>query len=259
MCLDSYRGCVLFPSGQEGRITYRTPPAFHMSLCTPGVRVVPAMWSVSKSPPTCRFSAERWARLSCSHFLTCILAAVLLSLNAVAGHAQDTSGWLRVKSWGFHAGFGEGDRHGVKFYSLLPHIDLSLPKFIDEPLARYDLHAQWVVEPFASYVTNNTSETVEAGANLLFFSLRYDRGQQFVPFIEGGEGALYTGLRDHALGTHFQFSSQIGGGLEWFFTRTAALSVMYRFRHISNAGISRQNSGMNTNFAMLGFSYFPGR
>jgi hypothetical protein len=176
----------------------------------------------------------------------------------VAAHAQDTSGWLRVKSWGFNAGFGEGDRHGVKFYSLLPHIDLSLPKFIDEPLARYDLHAQWVVEPFVSYV-GNASDTVEAGANLLLFSLRYDRGQQFVPFIEGGEGALYTGLRDHALGTHFQFSSQIGGGLEWFFTRTAALSVMYRLRHISNAGISRQNSGLNTNFVMLGFSYFPGR
>lgn len=217
------------------------------------------MLSVSTSSATRGSSVRRWARLSCSQFLSVILGAVLLLLNAVAVQAQDTSGWLRVKSWGCNVGFGEGDRHGVKFYSLLPHIDLSLPKFIDEPLARYDLHAQWVVEPFVSYVSNNASDTVEAGANLLFFSLRYDRGQQFVPFIEGGEGALYTGLRDHALGTHFQFSSQIGGGLEWFFTRTTALSVMYRLRHISNAGISRHNSGMNTNFVMLGFSYFPRR
>lgn len=191
-------------------------------------------------------------------YRTALLGAFVLALHAIGVQAQETGSWPRIVSWGVNAGFGAGDRSGVKYYSLLPHLDLSLPRIVDEPLARYNLRAQWVLEPFVSYATNSV-DTYEAGANLLFFSLRYDRGQRVVPFIAGGEGALYTGLRDHGLGTHFQFSSQFGAGLEWFITRSTALSVTYRYRHISNAGLSSQNTGLNAHFGLLGLSYFPRR
>ena len=191
-------------------------------------------------------------------YRTAFLGALVLALNTIDVQAQETGSWPRIVSWGVNAGFGAGDRHGVKYYSLLPHLDLSLPRVIDAPLARYNLRAQWVLEPFVSYATDSI-DTYEAGANLLFFTLRYDHGQRVVPFIAGGEGALYTGLRDRGLGTHFQFSSQIGAGLEWFITRNMALSVMYRYRHISNAGLSSHNNGLNAHFGLLGLSYFPRR
>src|SRR5206468_4975132 len=105
----------------------------------------------------------------------------------------------------------------------------------------------------------NSTETVEAGVNPLFFSLRYDRGQSFVPFLEGGEGVLYTDLRGEGLGERFQFSSQAGGGLHWFFDEQTALTVSYRIRHISDAGLTKENRGLNTNFFTLGVTIFPKR
>ena len=189
-----------------------------------------------------------------------MVAGALLFLNAAAGYAQDDGGWLRAKSWGLNVAYGSTYRHSIQFYSLLPRIGLFLPRVIDEPLAQYNVHGQWVVEPFVSYVTDaSDSDTEEAGVNLVVLSLRYDWGQPLVPFIEGGAGALYTGLRERGLGKHFLFSLPVGVGIEWFFTRTTALTATYRFRHLSNAGMSSHNTGLNADFYMLGFSYFPHR
>jgi len=201
---------------------------------------------------------KQWVQLARRRVLGFVLGAALVLLDVATGSAQEDRGWLRVESWGLNMAYGSAYRHSIQFYSLLPHIDLCLPNIIDEPLAQYNVHAQWVVEPFASYVTD-ASDTEEAGVNLAILMLRYDRGQPLVPFIEGGVGVLYSGLRERGLGTHFLFSLPVGAGLEWFFTRTTALSAMYRFRHISNAGISSHNTGLNADFFMLGLTYFPQR
>jgi len=188
---------------------------------------------------------------------TALLAVVVSLLPVATVRAQD-NGHLGIQGYGLRTAYGAGYRDNLQFVSLLPRVSFFLPKIVDEPLAAYHLQAEFIIEPIASYITNNT-DTLEAGVNPLFFSLRYDRGQRLVPFVEGGEGVLYTDLRGEHLGTRFQFSSQAGFGLHWFIDRTTALTFSYRLRHISNAGISRVNTGLNTDFFAVGLSYFPKR
>jgi len=188
---------------------------------------------------------------------TALLAVIATLLPAATVRAQETA-HHGIQGYGLRTAYGAGYRNNLQFVSLLPRISFFLPKIVDAPLAAYHLQAGFIIEPIASYITNNT-DTLEAGVNPLFFSLRYDYGQRLVPFVEGGEGILYTDLRGENLGTRFQFSSQAGFGLHWFIDRTTALTVSYRLRHISNAGISSVNTGLNTDFFTLGVTYFPKR
>jgi len=93
----------------------------------------------------------------------------------------------------------------------------------------------------------------------LILNYRYDTGGSFVPFIEGGEGIVLTTLDEMNLGGPFEFSSQGGGGIQWFFNRQYALTLDARYRHISNAGIKDQNSGLNTLFIGISIGHFPDR
>ncbi|MBI4516117.1 MAG: acyloxyacyl hydrolase [Deltaproteobacteria bacterium] len=188
-----------------------------------------------------------------------IVVPVLVLLAALSRPvAAEDNGRQGLQSFGLRSAFGQTDRSGITMASLLPRLTLFFPAAIDRPLADRHWQAEMVFEPIVSYINADT-EMVEAGANLLFVSLSYDRGQRLVPFLEGGEGLLYTDLTGGGLGTHFQFSSQVGGGAHWFLDRTTALTLSYRMRHISNAGISRENSGLNTDFFSIGLSIFPKR
>lgn len=189
--------------------------------------------------------------------LTALVVAALLTLLRGETRAQDDTR-QGIQSYGVRAAYGAGERSNLQFASVLPRVSWFFPSVIDAPLARYGCQAEFIVEPIVSYITNHT-DTFEAGVNPLFFSLRYDRGQSLVPFVEGGEGLLYTALQGEHLGGNFQFSSQGGGGLHWFFDRHTALTVSYRLRHISNAGIRKENSGLNTDFFTAGISFFPQR
>ena len=186
--------------------------------------------------------------LLCSTMLLFVCRAVLAGEGARNG----------FQSFALRVAYGVGSRDNLSFLSLVPRLSMYLPECIDRPLAAHHLHAEWVSEVILSSITNNTS-AVEAGLNPLFFSLRYDRGQALVPFVEGGEGLLYSSLLGERLGSRFQFSSQAGGGLHWFLDENLALTAAYRLRHISNGGITRVNSGLNTDFYMIGVTYFPKR
>jgi hypothetical protein len=184
----------------------------------------------------------------------CVALLFLMAHDAFAGEGARNG----FQSFGLRLAYGEGSRDGIKFFSVAPRLSMYLPEGIDRRLAAHHLEAEWVSEVILSAITNR-SNTLEAGLNPLFFSLRYDRGQAFVPFVEGGEGVLYSNLLGERLGSRFQFSSQAGVGLHWFLDRNLAVTAAYRIRHMSNGGIARQNSGLNTDFYMLGVTYFPRR
>jgi Lipid A 3-O-deacylase (PagL) len=184
----------------------------------------------------------------------CVASLFLMAHDAFAGEG-DRNGF---QSFGLRLAYGVGSRDNLKFFSVVPRLSMYLPEGIDRFLAAYHLDAEWVSEVIVSSITNRSS-TLEAGLNPLFFSLRYDRGQALVPFVEGGEGVLYSNLLGERLGSRFQFSSEAGGGLHWFIDKNLAVTAAYRLRHMSNGGIARQNSGLNTDFYMIGVTYFPRR
>jgi len=76
------------------------------------------------------------------------------------------------------------------------------------------------------------------------------RDRQWRPYFEGGIGIIYTGLEDLRLGSHVLFSDNLGIGFTFGREdgpRWSRVSIGYRYRHISHAGLfGHTNTGMNT-------------
>lgn len=57
--------------------------------------------------------------------------------------------------------------------------------------------------------------------------------------------------------TSVNFMFDFGGGLRWRFRENHAVTFGYRFVHISNAGRTRVNPGLDQNLAYIGYSFLP--
>jgi lipid A 3-O-deacylase len=98
-----------------------------------------------------------------------------------------------------------------------------------------------------------TSDAMELGGGLL---LRYRLAfPQVQPYAELEGGMLYSDLRRFDLGSRVLFSAQGAVGLQLPLWRGLAATGGYRFRHISNAGQSRINPGLNSNLLVAGLAY----
>jgi len=82
------------------------------------------------------------------------------------------------------------------------------------------------------------------------------------PLTERLHGFLLVALGPHYISlvttqqaNGFIFSDTVGGGLSLFLGPNRALSIGYRFRHLSNAGLASPNGGINTHFVTLGLNF----
>lgn len=82
-------------------------------------------------------------------------------------------------------------------------------------------------------------------------------GKSFVaPFVEAGVGAnFYT---DHTIGNRqldleFAFGSHVGTGIR--FGEKQEYELLYRYQHQSNAGIGKDNPGINFHLVQLGYHF----
>jgi hypothetical protein len=154
--------------------------------------------------------------------------------------------------------YGIGDRESLRFYSLGPRVAYDLLPELIPPIAGNRLRL--ALELWGAFIHGNGhSRDGEFAFSPLIFDYRYDAGQVLVPFVDGGEGLVLTTLDRVHIGGPFEFSSQAGGGLHLFFTHEDAVTLALRYRHISNAGIKGENSGLNTIFFIVGVSHFDNR
>ena len=75
------------------------------------------------------------------------------------------------------------------------------------------------------------------------------------PYAELEGGMLYSDLRHFDLGSRVLFTAQGAVGLQVPLWNGLAATAGYRFRHISNAGQSRSNPGLNSNLLIAGLAY----
>ncbi len=98
-----------------------------------------------------------------------------------------------------------------------------------------------------------TSKAMELGGGLLLrYRMAFPRVQ---PYAELEGGMLYEDLRHFSLGSNVLFTCQGAVGLQIPVYEQLALTAGYRFRHISNAGQSRSNPGLNSNLLIAGLSF----
>jgi len=110
--------------------------------------------------------------------------------------------------------------------------------------------------PRAIQAKGGAHGSIELGLGLPVFTYYFDTGTRFVPYVEAGLGVLYTDLRGYGLGGHFSFTETGGVGVSYFLSDNLALNAMWRYRHVSNAGIYDNNRGLDSGVILAGFSYF---
>ena len=88
--------------------------------------------------------------------------------------------------------------------------------------------------------------------------LRYNfvRGTRWMPFLDIGFGPTATGIGHPDLDGIFQFNAQAGTGVDWFVRKDLAVTLQYRYIHLSDGGMTHPNLGVNTSVFYAGVSWF---
>ena len=97
------------------------------------------------------------------------------------------------------------------------------------------------------------------GAGITPFGLKLNFGQEswIKPFIAASVGFLYftaeVPVHDAA---RFNFTPEVGLGVQFFLTPKRAVTLGYKYFHISNANTAERNPGIDNNVIYAGFSFF---
>lgn len=85
-------------------------------------------------------------------------------------------------------------------------------------------------------------------------------GARLVPYFQAGVGIVYTDAykdrTQNIIGQAIEFSPQVSIGLQYFVGKEWSIDVEGKLEHISNAGMSDRNEGVNSGGVFLGFTYF---
>lgn len=117
--------------------------------------------------------------------------------------------------------------------------------------ALFEVTGSYVWESFGTYMTGITG------------LVRYNFVQPnwvVVPYIQGGAGIIYTDARNwsdqNAIGGNWEFTPQFAGGLKFLIEDNFSFNLEGAFQHISNAGTSARNYGVNAYGGFAGFTYY---
>jgi hypothetical protein len=139
----------------------------------------------------------------------------------------------------------------IEFNSLLPRWGVFLTQ-PDNPVLN-KLRLAFVVEGILGAATASNSGWDIGFTPLLKISYPWGR---VLGYIEGGVGVIWENIDTPTYAHAFHFSPQIGAGVDIKIINNYALSLAYRYRHTSNAGLYAENPDVNSNFVMIGVAYY---
>jgi hypothetical protein len=184
------------------------------------------------------------------------LAGALCGATRAPAVAGD--GGLHVAETSVRVAGGVNPSALIQYYAIHGDIGFRFSERLDRWFAGRNMTALWIIEPWAAFVSDqhgvHQTDSFEIGVSPLFGKLTFG-DWRLRPFLEGGEGILYTDLRKQRYGTRVQFSSQIGAGFEYQINPDLACSFAARLRHTSNAGLASSNPGVNTLFGLIGLTF----
>jgi hypothetical protein len=189
-------------------------------------------------------------------FLGIVLASFVILALMVPGSGRAAQFEIADCRYNFGLRLGYGyswDSPTVHFYSLLPRWGLFLVHPHTSSLPG-KLGISLEVEGILS-IADACDTGWELGATpLLKFTLPVTRGLHL--FLEGGVGIITQQFRHPNVPHSFNFTPQVGAGVDIAVAPRWAVTLAYRYRHSSNAGLVQPNPGLNANFFQAGITYF---
>jgi hypothetical protein len=115
---------------------------------------------------------------------------------------------------------------------------------------------EYAVEAVPAFlVIQKQSTAYGVGVNPFAFKWAFDTRGRVVPYLEIGGGTLFTNTQVPAGTSRINFTTSGAVGVH-FLRSKHNLSTEVRFMHISNAGLTTPNPGINTVQLRLGFGWF---
>ena len=185
-----------------------------------------------------------------------ILAALIIVplLLPRAPHAAE----FDIADSRFHLGLRLAYGHHLKsppvhLYTLLPRWGVFLVHPHGSPLPG-DLGISLELEGIISLADAEDTGWEIGITPLLKFTLPLTRGLHL--FLEGGAGIIGENFDNPAVPHAFNFTPQVGAGVDLALAPRWGLTLAYRFRHSSNAGLYEENPAFNVQFFQAGLIYF---
>jgi hypothetical protein len=189
--------------------------------------------------------------------ITALLFGLFLSAPATRSQAGPVEGGHELQVWtgGGHGTSGSQSGDGVWNVGLRYGLILTAPHGPGVLHGRLE-YAVDIVPVFLLLQKTNTA--YGAGVNPFAFKWALDTRRSVVPYFEIGGGTLFTNTRVPEGTSRVNFTTSGALGLH-FLGSKHNISTEVRFMHISNAGLSSLNPGINTIQFRLGFGRFSQR
>jgi lipid A 3-O-deacylase len=197
----------------------------------------------------------RYSRKTCILFLS-VLLTIFAAISAASAQDHPEEGGHEFQLWtggGHSVSGGTQDTNvwnaGVRYGWILtaPHG----PSFLN---GRFE----YAVDAVPAFVVFQRADTAfGAGVNPVVFKWIFAARGHVAPYVELGGGVLYTTHEVPSGTSNINFTPGAAFGLHFLGER--AWSVDLRYMHISNAGLSTPNPGVNTVQVRLGFGKFFGK
>ena len=119
---------------------------------------------------------------------------------------------------------------------------------------------EWSADLIPAYLVlskaTGTKNAIGVGFNPVNLKWNFTRSEKFVPFTELGGGVLFSNTEVPTGTSRVNFLTHATFGVHAFAWQKRALTLSVRYEHISNAGLSTPNPGINTVQFLIGMNWF---
>ena len=195
--------------------------------------------------------------LSMRRIIALLLLSGFIFFSSNAALAEETQ-QKNLQAIEFLTGFGWGKlTHGQRNYNLVPlnvAFDFNLKNLTQKINFNPQQLLQFQIEPFLGFVSSPESN-FETGTVFWLKLGFFPETWKFQPYAKLGAGLDYMTLHTREQSTQFNFTEQCALGIHYYFTANTAFTLEGRWRHLSNAGISEPNHGINAYSVNTGIAY----
>jgi hypothetical protein len=197
---------------------------------------------------------ERQGDTAVRRIFAALVFATLLHPPALRAQAGPVEGGHELQVWTGGGHGVNGSQSGDGVWNVGFRYGLILTKPHGPSFLRGRL--EYAVDAVPVFlVVQKTNTAYGAGINPFAFKWALDKHGSIVPYFELGGGTLFTNTKVPEGTSRINFTTSGALGLH-FLRSKHSISTEVRFMHISNAGLSTPNPGINTIQFRIGFGLF---
>ncbi len=115
---------------------------------------------------------------------------------------------------------------------------------------------EYAVDVMPIYLVHIGDTRYGAAFNPVSLKWNFAPGRSVAPYVEFGGGVLLSNRDIPPATSSLNFMPQASAGLQFFTRQNRAVVAALKYVHISNAGLSSPNPGINTLQFTLGYHWF---